>query len=960
MGSFNKGAEWRKWDLHIHTPASYDYKDKSVSCNDIIDAVSQHNISVIAITDHHIMDVDKIKELQCLGAINDVIVLPGIEFLSDARGKEPVHFIGIFSERCNLEYIWGQIQNSTAIKNVAGKGKNVNEVYCDLEDTINLVHELGGVVSVHAGQKHGSVETITNSLDHARAQKEDIAHNVDIYEIGKVKDQDGYKNKVFPAIKKILPMIICSDNHDCKDFKLKENCWIKAEPTFEGLQQILNEPEERVFIGTRPDVFDRVATNRTKFIKELKVSPIDGYDGKQGKWFDDVSIPFNSELVAIIGNKGSGKSAVADIAALCANYKEDDFSFLTGKKFRIRKGKIADKFEATLIWESGERRPFNLNDSPSVSSVVEVKYIPQGQFEKLTNEIEDAKKFQKEIESVVFSHIDDAEKYGSHNFEELVESKKKTVNAELRALFEDVDNLNIEIIKLEAKTTEGYKQKLNSELVKKKEELSALIEPTSVSDPNKDPAKKKANEAALSEIEGLKFQIKNLEESVEINNKILNKLLKGLKDLKEARQEIVAKFNEFELFKDRIRDSILDYDLNVDELFSTKFNLVPLDEVISAKEAFLIQVKLALGEIPENCDTKSLPDQVLLKKSELKDKQSELDSDQQVYQEYLNAKLVWENEQKKIIGEPSVVGTISCYKKELEYIEEDLISELSDKYAARKLAVRDIYRKRYEIVEVYKNAKKSLTEVIEANADILGDYKIDIDAAMVADSTFKENFLHYINQTKAGTFRSKEGADKEFEDLVVDVNFDNENEVLYLLEWLIGALNNDWREGQKLNERVITEQVNDLSGFYDYLFKLKFLSYNYQLKQGDKKLEQLSPGERGALLLVFYLLLDKNDIPLIIDQPEDNLDNNSVAKVLVPFIRKAKKRRQIILVTHNPNLAVVSDAEQVIHVSLDKDDNHKFSTASGSIENPEINKKIVDVLEGAMPAFNVRKSKYYG
>ena len=137
------------------------------------------------------------------------------------------------------------------------------------------------------------------------------------------------------------------------------------------------------------------------------------------------------------------------------------------------------------------------------------------------------------------------------------------------------------------------------------------------------------------------------------------------------------------------------------------------------------------------------------------------------------------------------------------------------------------------------------------------------------------------------------------------------------------------------------------------------VDYNYQLKQGDKGIEQLSPGERGALLLVFYLLLDKDDKPLIIDQPEDNLDNLSVAKVLVPFIRAAKKKRQIIMVTHNPNLAVVSDAEQVIYVQLDKDNSYTFSATSGSIENKEVNKKIVEVLEGAMPAFNKRKDKYY-
>ena len=123
-------------------------------------------------------------------------------------------------------------------------------------------------------------------------------------------------------------------------------------------------------------------------------------------------------------------------------------------------------------------------------------------------------------------------------------------------------------------------------------------------------------------------------------------------------------------------------------------------------------------------------------------------------------------------------------------------------------------------------------------------------------------------------------------------------------------------------------------------------------------LDQLSPGERGTLLLVFYLLIDKSDIPLIIDQPEENLDNQTVYDILVPCIKEVKTRRQIIIVTHNPNLAVVCDADQVIYASIDKKDGNCVTYESGGIENPVINKHVVDVLEGTMPAFEDRDRKY--
>ena len=142
------------------------------------------------------------------------------------------------------------------------------------------------------------------------------------------------------------------------------------------------------------------------------------------------------------------------------------------------------------------------------------------------------------------------------------------------------------------------------------------------------------------------------------------------------------------------------------------------------------------------------------------------------------------------------------------------------------------------------------------------------------------------------------------------------------------------------------------------MYGLSFIDPYYDLRQKGKSLEQLSPGEKGALLLVFYLVLDKEDVPLIIDQPEDNLDNNSVAKVLVPYIREAKRYRQIIMITHNPNLAVVADADQVIKVSVNKEYGNEFSFISGGIEHPKINQQIVEVLEGTMPAFSSRKNKY--
>ena len=291
-------------------------------------------------------------------------------------------------------------------------------------------------------------------------------------------------------------------------------------------------------------------------------------------------------------------------------------------------------------------------------------------------------------------------------------------------------------------------------------------------------------------------------------------------------------------------------------------------------------------------------------------------------------------------------------------MENLLDAEIQKNKETRVEISEKIFDKKQDAVKIYKDVKQKLDTIINDNADLLGGYKINISASLSFNPSYSEEFLGSILKNQAGTFYSNEGGYVQFNNLIKDVDFDNKENVKSFLISTTEALLNDKRENYN-QKRFIEDQVRDPLALYNGLFSLSFLDYNYQLMQGNKRLEQLSPGERGALLLIFYLLLDKDNKPLIIDQPEDNLDNNSVANILVPFIRKVKANRQIILVTHNPNLAVVSDAEQVIFVNIDKENDNTFEYHSGSIENRSINARIVQVLEGAMPAFNKRKQKYY-
>lgn len=129
------------------------------------------------------------------------------------------------------------------------------------------------------------------------------------------------------------------------------------------------------------------------------------------------------------------------------------------------------------------------------------------------------------------------------------------------------------------------------------------------------------------------------------------------------------------------------------------------------------------------------------------------------------------------------------------------------------------------------------------------------------------------------------------------------------------------------------------------------------IKYNGKSLtDGLSPGQRCTALLPL-IFLRTTLTPLIIDQPEDNLDSQLVFELVVDMLRGLKERRQVIIATHNPNIPVSGDAEQVIVLSAVSDKKTEI-VHQGSIDDPQITEKIKTLLEGGEEAFKIRSRKY--
>lgn len=509
--NYERGSVWRKWDLHLHTPSSYDYENKGITNEELVQTLRSEGINAVAITDHHFIDVERLKKLKDLGG-NDLTVFPGIELRSELGGKESVHFIGIFPEDCDIDYVWLRLQAELKISSYDMKTRTDDTVYVDLKDSAKVIHDLGGIVTVHAGKKSNGIEGISNAEIFKRNLKKDLVDSIDTLEIGKISDVKDYQHIVFPNIGKELPLIICSDNHNITKYITKETCWIKADTTFLGLLHAMKEPKDRIFIGDIPEKLERISNNKTKYIRSIKIQKKENAKIDE-IWFDN-EIEINSELVAIIGNKGNGKSALVDTIGLIGNTKHhESFSFLCENKFRDPKNNKAKNFKVQLAWESGNCTDKVLDEKIDETNPELVKYIPQNFLETICNEIGTIEEtdFDKELKKVIFSHIQSSDRLGKETLDEIIAHKNEEASNQINIFKQDLYKLNEEIKLLEQQSRIEHKTELTNLIILKRQELEAheRSKPSEIQKPENDPQKQKKIIELNQRIEDEKKKLQN-------------------------------------------------------------------------------------------------------------------------------------------------------------------------------------------------------------------------------------------------------------------------------------------------------------------------------------------------------------------------------------------------------------------------------------------------------------------
>lgn len=933
----SKGSEWKRWDLHVHTSSSYDYEYNADDADKVlVQALVENEIAAVAITDHFVIDEKHIQTLR--GLAPKIEFFPGVELRTD-KGDTNIHVILIFSNEMDLKILEEDF-------NVFKRQKAINatdnqKIYWDFKDIVVFATEHNALISIHAGSKTSGVDDkISNALPINQAIKEEYAQNIHFFEMGKIKDLADYKKYVFEDIDE-KPMIMCSDNHDPRKYNPKEALWIKADITFEGLKQCLYQPDERVYVGTIPPALDRAKKNEKLNIAKISVKRIENPKNTIENWFD-VDLNLNSGLVAVIGNKGSGKSAFSDIIGhLCKCSTMEKASFLNTNRFRKMNKNYAGDYEASITWADGHEESARLDEVNYKTTIEDAQYLPQKYIEDVCNDIEN--EFQSEIDKVIFSYVDQTERGNAKNLDELVENKAKIVSYTINRIQEEIAAINKRIIALENRKTSQYMTHIQDSLRKLNEDLERHehLKPVEVSRPvekDEDKAYKEQLSGINSKIEDLKLLLgEKRNELTEVNIKI------------DETHQLISRIN-------LLKNDVLEVNQMLQD-FLKKHNIESLEEIrllspIDGLQDYVLGLLERKEKISASINNEETGLVIALKNAEEQKTFiiSNADAEEKKYQKYLLDLSEWDKERKRILGDERTENTIVFLQLELDYISNNIEQEYASLRSEREALVRKVFDEKQKLVDIYFGIYSPVEKEIEK---LLGDIEEGIAFGaeiQLKDNNIAEQLLAQINQKYAGAFKGKVEANNKMSQLLRETEFDDIESIIQFIKGVLTAVDEDLDASSK---KIFSKQE-----FYDLLCGLNYIGVSYKLKMGGRELEELSPGERGIVLLVFYLALSKNNIPIIIDQPEDNLDNQSVYSKLVPCICEAKKKRQVIIVTHNPNIAIACDAEQIVCCQMNKT-THEIQYESGAIENPEIRKRVVDVLEGTYPAFDLRKKKYF-
>lgn len=1008
-----EGSTWRLWDFHCHTPASYQWTGQKLRGLDAAardqlvaqtaDAMAKASPDVYVIMDYWTFDgylalVDYEKSHN--GALGGKIIFPGIELRVESSLKQRlnVHLVlnpdvssqvlkdvlatlkislkagdRALSEDCLIQHSRELGADRLAKGNfdlarVAGDAEYALEVGWktamvtseSLRDALKVMGDAG--LLLMPWDTYGGMADIDWSAHYAEVRR--LRSAADIFEC---KDEgnrlafhgvrselnEKYFDNFFGSLDhKPRLCVRGTDAHSHAkygNFPSGMKTWIKAEPTFRGLLHAIKEPVFRSFIGDVPPKKAFVEANGRLFMQRLQIGTKAGAKTTE-KWFSGTDLPLNPDLVAVIGNKGSGKSGLAEVLALAGNSKAHEFfTFLVDSRFKSGSTQRASAFEAQLTWCNGDVAPVTLDQRAKPELPERVKYISQTYFEDLCNDHVTGKsdRFSTEIRKVLFSHLDQAERGSHQNLDEYLAAKEQPVQERIEERRQELHRLNAQLAELERQSGSAHENELKEKLATKKLELGDLQakKPTEVVKPA--DAVEGAPTAEAQRLGAIAHEVSQLDvatAAADVARRALverRTVLTSVGDRLQAFEQQAARTNE------ALRGELQQVNVSFENVLTVQTQRTQLADVRGATEH-------ELGKLATEQQERAVKQEALAK--ERAQLQEKLDQPNKLYQDYVVQLAAWDKSVKALLGQADEAETISFYEARLAELAQ-LPGRCRELEAQQDDLVKQIHAELMGIAESRKPLFSKVEQLVAEVPGVATELKVEFQSGLFFDrQVFVDRFFTLVKQNTGG-FRGDEEGPVKLLMMLKGIDFNNADSLANGLRAIRTAITGAEQGGAALVPILRTKMTAEQ--LYEHLFDLRQVEAKFSLSLAGTSIQQMSPGQRGALLLIFYLLVDTDPTPLILDQPEENLDNQTVYSMLVPIIQRAKERRQIVMVTHNANLAVCCDAEQIIHAEFDRADQFALVYVSGAIESAELNRSVLDVLEGTTPAFDNRRDKYF-
>ena len=885
--AFERGSEWRKWDLHVHTPDSIVHHYKKTDTQDVwekylcdLEALDP-NIKVLGINDYLFLDgYKKVVKAKTDGRLKNIeLLLPVIELrLTQFTGKdfEKINFHVIFSNELSAEQIEDNfIKALTSKFKLSTDNKSFWNNIISKESLIELGTKIINSVPVDQRVNYGTplqegFNNLTTSEENIREVLEHtIFENKYITAIGKTEWANWKWNDGSIAIKKSTInsvdivftaslcienfnnskkaltealvndlLLDCSDAHHNKDSSDKDrlgncNTWIKADPTFEGLKQIAYEPSRVKIQEGNPD-----SDTTRSFLTELEIqNPISILTDDELS-FAKQTIPLNNSLVTIIGSRGSGKSTLINYLAHGISDTNTPNNYKLSNDFVLKRKKSYIDTEDIHLYDTKHSFP--------------LMYISQSEIKKIV---------EKPIE---FS-----------------DTIKRTINVNTQYILED-----------------SLREKINTVCSEYNNSHRFFADPTN----NKDEINKKIKEqeefVTSISTESNKQKLENYQQLLQDKTR-LNSILDNLSSFNEQITQEELKLNET-IKQINIDPTItplspFDFSLQKNELLSNK---TIVEALVKQKEQELLTIK---QEFPND-------------KGDISDWLNNLT----VY----NGKIIQLKAQLDIINSKEIE-----YNKLLKRKLPRLAKHIRDSLIQYKSSIDTTWDIFFKGDPSESEQNKLIRETILKEEDI------KLSSSITLDSTKMYTLLYSILDGRSYVVKDRDLEKNlqitSFEDLIKNIGKFQDTKIFY---------KNDI-------PKVITHLLQNFHSFINVLVNISYKG---------KDIKRLSAGERGTLYLRLQLTSNIYT-PLIFDQPEDDLDNEFIMSELVDIFKLIKQYRQVIIVTHNANLVVNADADQII---VAQNNDNVLSYKSGSLENLDINKDICRILEGGEEAFQKRKKRY--